>query len=445
MKRSASSAFEPASASYRSATPAPTHQENDLAGNANAIGRTAPEENQHVLDTGPGHIEPMPFPGPYAYDPVPAVVARSGPADDIAVPAPVTTSGVTDALTTVTRQAARMDAPPGNAGPGPTPAEHPETSPMSDGKDANPDGLPPLILAARHGNLDQLRTLLKQPGVDIDQVDTRFGSTAMMFAAEAGNLDVVEYLLAMRADVNLKNPRNGDTALIFAVAAGNLDVVNVLLRHPGVRLDQTNNFGICALVIAAYNGHAVIVNTLLDAGADVNFASLDEYIALMIASGRGKLDVVNALLKRPGIRLEQTTDDGRYALGEAAVEGHADIVNALLDGGADVNFTDPKNGEAALIFASRAGKLDVVNLLLKRPGIRLEQTSNTGLCALAVAADNGHADIVNALLDAGADINFTDPYGHTALMFASLAGKLDVVNVLLRRPGIRVEQSRLDG
>ena len=434
MKRSASSTFEPASAGYRSATPSPTRQDDDLSGNADAIDRTAREESQHVLDTVPGHTEPMPFPGPYAHDPVPAIVARFGPADDVAVPAPLDTSGVTDASTTATRQAGRMDAPRGNADPGTTRTEHPETSPLFDAKDVNPDGLPPLILAAKFGNLDQLRTLLKQPGVDIDQVDSRFGSTAMMFAAKAGNLDVVEFLLAMRADVNFRNPKNGNTPLMYASVAGKLDVVNVLLKRSGIRLEEASNNGVNALAWVAHNGHADIVNALLNAGADVNFKDLkNSQTALMYASAAGKLDVVNVLLKRPGIRLEQTSNSGAYPLARAAQNGHADIVNALLDAGADVNFRDPRTGNTALIIASAHGKLDVVNVLLKHPGVRLEQTSNHGMFALAVAAMKGHADIVERLIEAGASVASVDGSGKNCLQHAIANGHANVVECLLNR------------
>lgn len=366
MKRSASSTFEPASAGYRSATPSPTRQDDDLSGNADAIDRTAREESQHVLDTVPGHTEPMPFPGPYAHDPVPAIVARFGPADDVAVPAPLDTSGVTDASTTATRQAGRMDAPRGNADPGTTRTEHPETSPLFDAKDVNPDGLPPLILAAKFGNLDQLRTLLKQPGVDIDQVDSRFGSTAMMFAAKAGNLDVVEFLLAMRADVNFRNPKNGNTPLMYASVAGKLDVVNVLLKRPGIRLEQTSNSGAYPLARAAQNGHADIVNALLDAGADVNFRDpRTGNTALIIASAHGKLDVVNVLLKHPGVRLEQTSNHGMFALAVAAMKGHADIVERLIEAGASVASVDG-SGKNCLQHAIANGHANVVECLLNR-------------------------------------------------------------------------------
>ena len=102
-----------------------------------------------------------------------------------------------------------------------------------------------------------------------NQVDARFGSTALMFAAQAGNLDVVEFLLASGVDVNFRSPKNGNTALIIASATGKLDVVNTLIKRPGIRLEQTNNSGKNALAYAAALGYPDVVERLIEFGASV--------------------------------------------------------------------------------------------------------------------------------------------------------------------------------
>ncbi len=258
-----------------------------------------------------------------------------------------------------------------------------------------------------------------------------------MFAAEAGNLDLVKFLLARGVDVNYKNQTNGNTALIFAIFAGELDVVNVLLKHPGILLEQTSNNGMYALAVAAHRGHADVVNALLDKGADVNFRDA-QYgnTALMTASAKGKLDVVNVLLKHPGTLVEHTSNNGMYALLAAAQRGHADVVNALLDAGAVVNFKNPQNGCTALIIASVAGKLDVVNALLDHPVIVVDQTDNYMFNALAYAVHHGHADIVGRLIDAGANMTFLNGRGKTSLQIAIASGHANVVEYLFARGAV---------
>lgn len=186
----------------------------------------------------------------------------------------------------------------------------------------------------------------------------------MMFAAQAGNPDVVEFLLAMRADVNFRNPKNGTTALISASAAGKLDVVDVLLKCRGIRLEETSDNGMNALTDAAQNGHVDIVNALLDAGADVNFK--DPQIGqtvLISASATGKLDVVNVLLRRRGVRLEEASIDGMNALSAAALMGHAHIVDRLIEAGASVASIDWA-GRNCLQHAIANGHANVVECLL---------------------------------------------------------------------------------
>jgi ankyrin repeat protein len=113
--------------------------------------------------------------------------------------------------------------------------------------------------------------------------------------------------------------------------------VNVLLERPGIRLEQTNNKDVCALFVAALKGHADIVNALLNAGADVNFGHpISGHTALTIASVLRKLDVVNVLLKHPGIRLEQTNNIGMNALAYATSFGYPDVVARLIEFGASV-------------------------------------------------------------------------------------------------------------
>src|SRR2546428_8716744 len=54
------------------------------------------------------------------------------------------------------------------------------------------------------------------------------GTTALMFAAQAGNADAVKALIARGADVNAKEKVKGESALMIAAAYGRADVIRVL-------------------------------------------------------------------------------------------------------------------------------------------------------------------------------------------------------------------------
>ena len=83
-----------------------------------------------------------------------------------------------------------------------------------------------------------------------------FGKSALMSAAEAGRLDVVNALIELGADVNEGQSsgngmaETGKTALWFAVEANHPDIVAALLRA-GADPNQSPNQGVPLLILAA--------------------------------------------------------------------------------------------------------------------------------------------------------------------------------------------------
>ena len=104
-----------------------------------------------------------------------------------------------------------------------------------------------------------------------------------------------------------------------------------------------------------------MITALLAAGADVNSRRLDQggcaahdfgSNALFWFSYKGNKNAVKLLLAQPGIKLDDTNDDGNTALMAAAEHGHAEIVEMLLEAGANVSITDI-GGETAITRAQK--------------------------------------------------------------------------------------------
>jgi ankyrin repeat protein len=79
--------------------------------------------------------------------------------------------------------------------------------------------------AIKRGDVTVVCDLL-QRGVDIDSRD-RHGQTALMLAAHAGHRQVVETLIAYRANLNV-TAKFGLSALMLAIVAGHTEVARLI-------------------------------------------------------------------------------------------------------------------------------------------------------------------------------------------------------------------------
>jgi beta-lactamase regulating signal transducer with metallopeptidase domain len=137
---------------------------------------------------------------------------------------------------------------------------------------------------------------------------------ALLQAAARGRQDEVRRLVAAGADVNAAgaDPESSGTALIEAARAGDLAMVETLLElgaDPDQALLRDGN----PLIVAAMQGHLAVVERLLDAGADVNRIVQYDETPLINAARAGHLPVVRALLARGAdINLGVWADQGRW-------------------------------------------------------------------------------------------------------------------------------------
>jgi uncharacterized protein len=232
--------------------------------------------------------------------------------------------------------------------------------------------------------------------------------SALVDAARNGNVDVVRSLLKSGVDPNQAAP-DGSTAVHWAVHGDNLALLNALL-DAGAKPDAVTRYRIAPLTLAAQNGNAALVERLLAAGAIPDTASEEGQTALMTAARNGSVAVVRALLKRGAQVGLAESFRGQTALMFAAGEGNIDAAKLLLELGAKLNERS-KGGYTPLLFAVRNNRIETVKFLLER-GANVNDKIPDGTSALSMAILNADFDLAALLLDSGADPNVPDPRGH---------------------------------
>lgn len=194
-------------------------------------------------------------------------------------------------------------------------------------------------------------------GANINARDCN-GMTALMIASCNGEYKVAKKLIEKGASVNIINEINKKTALIYAIEFENIEIVNLLLSC-GASVRVKSTLGDIPIMMAACRGRVDIMESLVKYWADVNTQDSGGKTVLMYAV-LSNSDAVEYLLNQ-GADIDKQDNDGNTALMIAATAPQCGTLTKLLEYGADVNIKN-KKGKSALDYANKA---DVRNLLIK--------------------------------------------------------------------------------
>eukprot|EP00088_Acartia_fossae_P008522 TRINITY_DN14072_c0_g1_i3.p1 TRINITY_DN14072_c0_g1~~TRINITY_DN14072_c0_g1_i3.p1 ORF type:complete len:189 (-),score=27.59 TRINITY_DN14072_c0_g1_i3:91-657(-) len=133
-----------------------------------------------------------------------------------------------------------------------------------------------LCRCSKRGNLPALTRVLTEGGhAMINDKDFK-GMTALHWAAVKGHLDIVQYLIQNKADIDVKNDKAGETALHMSTRKGCAPVVKYLVQE-GADLNIKDNQGLTALDICSGKKHLEdIARCLQQNGATSNQNDTEE-------------------------------------------------------------------------------------------------------------------------------------------------------------------------
>jgi ankyrin repeat protein len=315
-------------------------------------------------------------------------------------------------------------------------------------------GETPLMTASRTGSAAALRVLLAH-GADVHAREERRGQTALMWAASHNNAAAIQVLVEAGADLHarakgpkIKPSRTGyrygqrrprvdeATPFLFAVRQGNLNAVQTLLEL-GANVNDTLVDETSALVVAIASAHWQLADYLLGKGANPN------------AAGQGWGPLHQLARTRRGLDVNRFP----WPVPTGTMSG-LDLAKQLVYHGADVNqrterkiSDDVRNsfgaGATPLAMAAKADDHELIRVLLALgadPNIRTYSGTTPLMAAVGVEMFNPGEDThddadametAQLLLDLGAEVNAGNSYGESAVLGATARGPIPLVQLLL--------------
>ncbi len=356
---------------------------------------------------------------------------------------------------------------------------------------ANSYGVTPLSLACTNQSAAMVEKLLKA-GADPNGVPA--GTPVLMVAARTGNVDTVKSLLAHAADVNARESARGQTALMWAVAEKHPEVARMLIDH-GADLHAHSTSGFTPLLFAAQQGDLDSARMLLEAGANVNEAAPEEGSALVVATHSGHEALALFLLEK-GADPNSADAYGITALHYSIMKGLArvsgvrpisgagylyrpnmpQLVKALLEHGANPNARVPKFppmpntrmfkaidltpvDATPFLLAAASYDAGIMRMLAAHGAdpLMTDHAKNTPLIMAAGFAegithavqrpeqdDKDALEAVRAAVELGADVNGANDIGDTAIHGAAYVGANDIVQFLVEK-GAKVDAENVYG
>ena len=259
--------------------------------------------------------------------------------------------------------------------------------------------------AAALGDIGAMQSMLRLRPARINE-ENHLGQTPLFSATAADQYDMVLFLLQNRADVHAIT-RNGNSAFNQSLTLPTFDIAELLLIA-GARVDGIGGAQIRDPLLhrAAREGNLRVLDFLLDHGAAIEVTDHKGETAMSAAAETGQCGSIARLAAR-GANTNHHGDDARTPLHIAARLGLDGTVACLLDNGADVE------ARARLRFT-----------------------------ALHTATHADHPAVVEVLIQHGAVVSLRDLYGRTPLHIAAMLGHLDIARTLAAAGGKIVARDR---
>ena len=220
----------------------------------------------------------------------------------------------------------------------------------------------PGLEAARRGDVDALRRLVKDEGWDANAAVDRHGSGALLWAAGLAASTLLSFLVEEAgtdpATTSQAGRRAyaGRTALHWAARNGHVHVMEYLVISRGVDVDARTAEGTTAFAWACWRGRVDAMRWLVEKG-ECRFGAVNTFgcnAAMWVVQGGAGLDACR-YVRSLGVTFRLLNANGHSAVHKAAQRGRRDVCAWLLGRGGD---DDGDDGDADAIVESDAPESD---------------------------------------------------------------------------------------
>lgn len=256
-----------------------------------------------------------------------------------------------------------------------------------------------LMEGIKNNDIDKIRTLLRD-GVNLDWYNIKYGMSPLMYAAQIGNIEIVNELLDFGA-------KDFEFAFYISCAQGYWNIAEKIMNAGTVNYNT-------ALSYAAFGGQLNIAEKLIDLGAkDINSA-------LVSACEGNNLEVVKYLIELGAnvntmAYIESYRDyKGAERKSPLIASTNIDIIRELVNAGAS-NLNESIIYNADSNFDSRIFN-EYINLGADINSYRMSDGKTLLMCLIEKKQTD--FELIKKLIELGADVNAHDRNGNNVLIRA---------------------------
>jgi len=200
--------------------------------------------------------------------------------------------------------------------------------------DYNKPGVPESYAAAFNGDLDAIQNKHNPHDKGKGKQHHFKGRSLLHAAAEGGNPKIIEFLVKRGEEVNILDGQ-GYASLHIAAWYGNLEAVNSLIKmHADVDIKCVYN-SMRPIHFAVCGDHEEVVNALLDAGVEINAVDSQGKTALHYACAVVNSDILRILIRNKA-SMDISDKFGKTAPDIVYDNDEFELLTIMTNNGADI-------------------------------------------------------------------------------------------------------------